>query len=64
VTGSGAPGSTVGKAATWVDADLGAGAIVTNGTYPFAIQTTSSMSGQLSSKEGLHPLEVEVTRTP
>lgn len=64
MTGSGALGSTVGKAGTRVEVDRGAGAIVTNGTYTVAIQTTSSTSGQLSSKEGLHPPELVVKRTP
>lgn len=64
MTGSGALGSTVAMAATWVEADLAAGAIVTDGTYPFVIQTTGSTSAQLSPMEGLHQPELVVMRTP
>jgi Big-like domain-containing protein len=60
----GALGSTSAKVGTWVEVDLGAGAVTGNGTYTFVIQTTSSTSGQLSSKEGAHPPELVVTRSP
>ncbi len=60
----GALGSTSAKVGTWVEVDLGAGAVTGNGTYTFMIQTTSSTSGQLSSKEGAHPPELVVTRSP
>ena len=57
-------GATTGKAGTWVEVDLGAGAVTANGTYTYAIQTTTSSSGYYSSKEGTHAPELVVTRAP
>ena len=57
-------GATTGKAGTWVEVDLGAGAVTGNGTYTFAIQTTTSSSGYFSSKEGTNAPELVVTRAP
>ena len=57
-------GPTTGKAGTWVEVDLGAGAVTANGTYTYAIQTTTSSSGYYSSKEGTHAAELVVTRAP
>jgi hypothetical protein len=49
---------------TWVELDLGAGAITGNGTYSFALKSASTDSAIYSTREGANPPQLVITYTP
>jgi hypothetical protein len=49
---------------TWVELDLGSGAVAGNGTFSFALKSASTDSAEYSTREGASPPQLVVTYTP